>query len=101
MAGLIGNEALTAYSTTKFAVLGLSEALRDGLQRHGIGVTAICPGIINTPIVQSSPMRGAGATDEARERMATMYRRRNYGPERVARNILKAVQRDLRPRRAG
>ena len=57
-------------------------------------MTAICPGIINTPIVQSSPLRGEGATDEARERMVDLYRRRNYGPERVARNILKAVQRN-------
>ncbi len=94
MAGVVASEALSAYSTTKFAVLGFSEALRDELTRHGIGVTAICPGIINTPITETSPMRGPEATPEMRQRVVEMYRRRNYGPERVAENILKAVQRN-------
>lgn len=93
-AGYVAAEPLSAYCTTKFAVLGLSEALRDELAPHRIGVTIVCPGIINTPITQSSPLRGATATPEARRRMVEMYRRRNYGPERVARNILKAVQRN-------
>jgi NAD(P)-dependent dehydrogenase (short-subunit alcohol dehydrogenase family) len=95
LAGIIANEGLTAYSTTKFAVLGLSEALRDGLRRHGIGVTAICPGLINTPITRSSRLRGAAFdTPETRQRMVEIYERRNYGPERVAENILKAVARN-------
>jgi NAD(P)-dependent dehydrogenase (short-subunit alcohol dehydrogenase family) len=93
-AAYVATEALVAYSTTKYAVLGLSEALRDELARHRIGVTAICPGIINTPITETSPLRGANATSEARQLMVDFYRRRNYGPERVARNILKAVQRN-------
>jgi len=92
-AGYLASEALCAYSTTKFAVLGLSEALRDELQPHGIGVTAICPGIINTPITTSAPMRGPLATPEARAALVELYRRRNYGPERVAKNILKAIAR--------
>ena len=93
-AAFVASEALTAYSTTKYAVFGLSEALRDELQRHRIGVTAVCPGIINTPITASSPLRGANNTPEMRQRMIAIYQRRNYGPERVARNILKAVQRN-------
>jgi NAD(P)-dependent dehydrogenase (short-subunit alcohol dehydrogenase family) len=93
-AGYVATEALAAYSTTKFGVLGLSEALRDELARHRIGVTTVCPGIINTPITESSPLRGPGATPDARARMIELYRRRNYGPDRVARNILKAVQRN-------
>lgn len=93
-AAFVASEALTAYSTTKYGVFGLSEALRDELQRHRIGVTAVCPGIINTPITASSPLRGANNTPEMRQRMIAIYQRRNYGPERVARNILKAVQRN-------
>ena len=91
-AAFIATEALAAYSTTKYAVFGLSEALRDELLRHRIGVTAVCPGIINTPITATSPLRGANDTPEMRRRMIEIYQRRNYGPERVARNILKAVQ---------
>jgi len=91
-AGYVGTEPLAAYCTTKFGVVGLSESLRDELPRHGIGVTTVCPGIINTPITESSPMRGPTATPEARRRMVETYRRRNYGPDRVATNILRAVQ---------
>jgi NAD(P)-dependent dehydrogenase (short-subunit alcohol dehydrogenase family) len=93
-AGFYATPSLVAYSATKFAVLGLSESLREELQPHGIGVTAICPGIINTPITSHARMRGAAAEPGARERVVAMYRRRNYGPERVARNILKAVERN-------
>jgi NAD(P)-dependent dehydrogenase (short-subunit alcohol dehydrogenase family) len=93
-AGFYATPSLVAYSATKFAVLGLSESLREELQPHGIGVTAICPGIINTPITSSSRMRGAAADPAARERVVALYRRRNYGPDRVARNILKAVERN-------
>jgi short-subunit dehydrogenase len=92
-AGYTASEALSAYCATKFAVLGLSEALREELAPHGIGVTAICPGIINTPITATSRMVGP-ITPQLRDEMIAFYRRRNYGPERVAENILRAVQRN-------
>ena len=93
-AGYVAGEALAAYSTTKFAVVGLSEALRDELRPHGIGVTTICPGLINTPITESSPMRGPQATPEARAYMQEVYRKRNYTADRVAENVLKAIARN-------
>ena len=94
MAGFHASPALVAYSATKFAVLGLSEALREELRPHGIGVTAICPGIINTPITRNARARGAADNPQVRERLVSVYQRRNYGPDRVARNILKAVERN-------
>jgi NAD(P)-dependent dehydrogenase (short-subunit alcohol dehydrogenase family) len=93
-AGFFATPQLAAYCTTKFGVLGLTEALREELALHGIGVTAVCPGVINTPIVRSTVFRGAEATPAARERMARVFERRNYSPERVAENILRAVQRN-------
>jgi NAD(P)-dependent dehydrogenase (short-subunit alcohol dehydrogenase family) len=94
-AGYLASEALAAYSTTKFAVLGLSEALRDELARHGIGVTAVCPGIIDTPITRNARLRGTTLDrPEARTEMVDAYRRRGYGPDRVAENILKAIGRN-------
>src|SRR5439155_4804864 len=48
LAGLSGIAGLAAYSTSKFAVVGLSEALRAEVGQHGIGVTAVCPGFIDT-----------------------------------------------------
>jgi NAD(P)-dependent dehydrogenase (short-subunit alcohol dehydrogenase family) len=93
-AGYLATAQLAAYSTTKFGVFGLSEALRDELRPHGIGVTTVCPGIINTPITTAARMRGPAATPQARAALVDIYRRRNYGPERVAANILKAVARN-------
>jgi NAD(P)-dependent dehydrogenase (short-subunit alcohol dehydrogenase family) len=93
-AGYTATSALAAYNATKFAVLGLSEALWDELEPHGIGVTAICPGIIDTPITRSARLVGEMDRTAMREQMVEGYRRRGYGPERVARNVLRAVQRD-------
>jgi NAD(P)-dependent dehydrogenase (short-subunit alcohol dehydrogenase family) len=95
LAGYVANEPLAAYAATKFAVVGLSEALRDELGRHGIGVTAVCPGIIDTPITSNARLRGSVMeASGARQQMIDAYRRRNYGPERVAENILKAIARN-------
>ncbi len=94
MAGYTASPLLVAYTTTKFAVLGLSESLREELHEKGVGVTAVCPGVINTPITRTSPMRGESASPGVRDRVVRTYERRNYPPERVARNILRAVARD-------
>lgn len=93
-AGLVATAELAAYCTTKFAVVGFSEALRDELRPHGIGVTAVCPGIINTPITRAAKLVGPDATDANRAAMIETYEKRGYTPERVASNILKAVQKD-------
>ncbi|NOP99328.1 SDR family NAD(P)-dependent oxidoreductase [Mycolicibacterium fortuitum] len=93
-AGLLANPQLTAYSATKFAVLGLSEALRMELKPHRIGVTAVCPGIINTAITQNSVICGTADVDERRKHLASTYQKRGYTPERVATNILRAVARN-------
>jgi NAD(P)-dependent dehydrogenase (short-subunit alcohol dehydrogenase family) len=93
-AGVLANPQLSAYSATKFAVFGLSEALRMEFKPHGIGVTAVCPGIINTAIAQTSPIRGVGDLRERRTRLASAYDKRGYTAKRVAYNILRAVDRD-------
>ncbi|MCX5411352.1 SDR family oxidoreductase [Streptomyces sp. NBC_00059] len=85
--------ALPAYSTSKAAVLMLSECLRAELAGKSIGVSAICPGFVNTGITATAHFAGADETEEARlrERTAKLYARRNYPPEKVARAILEAV----------
>ena len=94
MAGYFAAPGMSAYCATKYAVVGFSECLRLELQASGIGVTAICPGIINTPIVRTGRIYGPLATDENRERGVALYEKRGYGPERVAKNILRAIQRN-------
>ena len=93
-AGYSANSALAAYNATKFSVLGLSEALWEELRPHGIGVTAVCPGLIDTPITRSARLVGEMDKQELREQMVEGYRRRGYTPDRVARNILKAVEKN-------
>lgn len=93
-AGYTPVPGLSTYGATKFAVLGLSQALRMELTGTKIGVTAVCPGVINTDIVRASRVHGELATEASRQRTIDSYVKRDYGPERVARNILKAVGRN-------
>lgn len=97
--GYFAGAEISAYATTKFAVFGLSESLRAELAPAGIHVATICPGIIATDIVAKS--RFLGVADEAgtRARVADLYRKRNYGPERVASAIVDAIRkrRDVVP----
>lgn len=95
-AGYTPSRILPAYSTTKAAVLMLSECMRAELADHGIGVTAICPGIVNTNITRTTHMVGVDAATERQmqERGAKAYARRNYPPEKVAAAIVTAIRRD-------
>ncbi|MFE7463534.1 SDR family oxidoreductase [Streptomyces sp. NPDC057499] len=90
------SRALPAYSTSKAAVLMLSECLRAEFAERSIGVSAICPGIVNTNITATTHFAGADAAEETRLRKRTsrLYGLRNYPPERVADAILKAVVRN-------
>ena len=63
------------------------------LRPHGVGVTTICPGFINTPIMRTSVVRGDGAT-ERQDKLVRFHARRGYGPEKVAVGILKAARRN-------
>ncbi|WP_185640770.1 SDR family oxidoreductase [Burkholderia sp. Bp9142] len=44
----------TAYTATKFGVVGLSETLAVELAPHGVGVTVVCPGAVRTSLWKSS-----------------------------------------------
>ncbi|UQA58930.1 SDR family NAD(P)-dependent oxidoreductase [Polyangium aurulentum] len=90
LAGLAGSRTLVAYCTSKFAVVGLSEALRDELKHHRIGVTAICPGFVRTNISAAGRLRGVFAEPAARAR-AEQRLANGLPPERVAELILKAI----------
>ena len=53
-AGLVVVGAGVMYTTSKFAVVGLSEALHNELARSRIGVSVLCPGYVDTGIVEHS-----------------------------------------------
>jgi NAD(P)-dependent dehydrogenase (short-subunit alcohol dehydrogenase family)/pimeloyl-ACP methyl ester carboxylesterase len=96
MAAYTPSRLLPAYSTTKAAVLMLSECLRAELAGAGIGVTAICPGVIDTNITRTTHIVGVSTEEERRrqEQAARAYGRRGYTPDRVAAAILRAVRRN-------
>lgn len=96
-------KGLNAYCTSKAAVYMFSDCLRAELASAGIGLTTICPGIINTNIVSATEMhapdgkRAAVATRRAQ--LETMFDRRGYGPDKVAKAIVSSVKKDkpIRP----
>ncbi|WP_246284621.1 SDR family oxidoreductase [Gordonia asplenii] len=88
-------KGLGIYAASKAGVLLFSESLRAELAEHRIGVTAICPGIVNTNIVSNTPLAGFdddAVEQEHRDRLDSFYQRRNFGPEKVARDIVAALE---------
>jgi NAD(P)-dependent dehydrogenase (short-subunit alcohol dehydrogenase family) len=62
MGGLFIGSTVGIYNTTKYAVVGLMEALRADLAGSGIGASVLCPGLVNTDIhltEKSRPQRYA------------------------------------------
>ena len=57
MAGHISIPGLSVYTGTKFAVVGISETMRADLLPHDIGVSVLCPGLVNTNIFDSGRNR--------------------------------------------
>ncbi|MGQ0718042.1 MAG: SDR family oxidoreductase [Pseudonocardiales bacterium] len=95
-AAYLPSKALPAYTTTKAAVLALSQCLRGELAEHGVGVVAICPGFVHTNITSTARFVGLAPAAErtTQRRMTALYRRRNFTPDRAAREILRAVERN-------
>lgn len=87
---------LPAYSTSKAAVLMLSECLRAELAPSGIGVSALCPGIVATHITRTTRYVGRQADEQERlsDRLTRLYARRNFTPDQVATEVLEAIARD-------
>jgi NAD(P)-dependent dehydrogenase (short-subunit alcohol dehydrogenase family) len=53
MAGLLPTGEAGSYASSKHAVVGLSKVLRIEAREHGVRVSALCPGVIRTPILMA------------------------------------------------
>jgi NAD(P)-dependent dehydrogenase (short-subunit alcohol dehydrogenase family) len=53
-AGMVGNAGLGPYCVAKFGVVALAESLSRELKGQGIGVSVLCPMILDTPIMANS-----------------------------------------------
>ncbi|MBB4907954.1 NAD(P)-dependent dehydrogenase (short-subunit alcohol dehydrogenase family)/pimeloyl-ACP methyl ester carboxylesterase [Actinophytocola algeriensis] len=93
-AGFLPLPSLPAYGTTKAAVLMLAQCLSGELAADGIAVSAICPGFVHTNITSVTRFAGLDGEDErAQQARATeFYRRRGFGPEKVAAAVVAAVR---------
>ncbi len=88
-AGLTALPGLSPYSASKFAMVGLCESLHCELYAHNIHVTALCPGVINTGIVEDGRMYFKdGKGGDGKEKVRNFYANRGTDPSVVARQGL-------------
>jgi len=67
VAGLSAQKYLSAYAATKHAVIGMTRALADEVATKGVTVNAICPGFVDTPMIQKSVENIMQTTGRSRE----------------------------------
>ena len=92
LAGLAPAPFLTAYSMSKFAVRGMSESLRYEASLYGVRVSAVCPGMVETPILDN--MTATSITREESRALLERERVPLYDVTRCARQILRGVSRN-------
>ena len=96
LAGLLPAPGATAYAMTKHAVVGLSLSLRGEAAAYGVRVTAVCPGVVETPILDKggpddlpkSP--AAGHTREFFQHVQARF----YPADRMAQDIVRGIDRN-------
>ena len=93
-AGLLGLPWHAAYSASKFGLRGVHEVLRFDLRRHRIRCTLVCPGAVDTGLVQTLDIRGVDREHPALQKMTKRFQGHAASPERVAAIILKGVERN-------
>ena len=85
VAGKRGQPLLCAYSASKHGVLGLTRTIAVEMASNGIRCNAICPGVIQTPMIENINIEGLNVNDviKARQPIGRMGR-----PEEVAEAVL-------------
>jgi len=101
MAAFLPSGTAGIYTAAKYAVRGLSEALRLSLYRYNIGVSVFCPGLINSAIYESEKVRpGELASPESTAKnQKTMdvlpeIHKLGMAPERVGEKVLAGIKRN-------
>lgn len=103
MAAYSPQQSMNAYSTSKAAVFMFGDCLRAELDEAGIGLTTICPGVIDTNIVHTTrfdvPANKAAKVEARRKQIEKAFSARRYGPEKVAKAIVSSVRKNkaIRP----
>ncbi len=88
VAGFIGLFGYTAYSATKFGIIGLSEALRNEMAPRGIGVSVLCPPDTETPQLEMENLTKPMETRAIAGNAGIMK------PERVTKAMIKGIKKN-------
>jgi NAD(P)-dependent dehydrogenase (short-subunit alcohol dehydrogenase family) len=91
-AGLTPVPGLVPYAMSKHAVVGLTESLNAEWSPQGVYVSALCPGIVNTPIARSV---AAGAQPDQSARVLRMYEKLGATPESVAAAVVTIIEKRI------
>jgi NAD(P)-dependent dehydrogenase (short-subunit alcohol dehydrogenase family) len=96
MAAYAPLQSLNAYCTSKAATYMFSDCLRAELDAADVGLTTICPGVIDTNIINTTrfdaPVGKSEGVDGRRGQLGKMFALRHYGPDKVANAILSSVK---------
>jgi short-subunit dehydrogenase len=83
------------YTTTKHAVVGMSLALRAEAAAHGVKVSVICPGFVDTPLLDhANPGLPETETGKNAREAARRVQRKLYPAEALARDVMRGVDRN-------
>ncbi|MBZ0270861.1 SDR family NAD(P)-dependent oxidoreductase [bacterium] len=85
--GLVGVVGYTAYSASKFALVGFTQALRGELAPHGINVAVMCPPQVDTPMMRKTDPEKPPETKALNDRAGVL------SPESVARELVRGMER--------
>ena len=80
IAGKRGDPGLAHYSASKFAVIGFTQALAREVGRHGIRVNAVCPGVVETAMIDDLAAQSGVSVSDWLERQAIP---RSQTPEEI------------------
>jgi NAD(P)-dependent dehydrogenase (short-subunit alcohol dehydrogenase family) len=92
MAGLMPGPGNTVYTMTKHGIVGLSLSLRGEAALMGVRVSVICPGVIQTPILEGGGRYGKMLIEIPAEEMRRLFEKlRPMPPHLFAKKVLDAV----------
>lgn len=85
IAGKVGDPQLAHYSASKFAVIGFTQSLAREVAAQSITVNAVCPGIVDTPMIHDLAKGWNCTLDDF---LKTQLVKRTQTPEEIARAII-------------
>src|SRR6478735_10106672 len=95
MAGLTTTVGQASYTASKHAVVAISRSMRVEAERHGVRVSALCPGVIRTPILTGGEYGRINAPGLTREEFLKSWERlRPMDADKFAERVLRAVLRN-------